>query len=71
MSFGACGGPFSAYIAITLLIGSAFSSFFLYNAVRFTLGWLLWPYKFLDFFAARSRHVDRTASNVYFLGRKK
>ena len=69
---GACGGPFSAYVAITpTLIGSAFSSFVLYNAVRFTLGWLLWPYKFLDFFAARSRNVDRTASNVYFLGRKK
>ena len=69
---GACGGPFSAYVAITpTLLGSVFSSFFLYNAVRFTLGWLLWPYKFLDVFAARSRNVDRTASNVYFIGRKR
>jgi SAM-dependent methyltransferase len=69
---GACGGPFSAYVSITpTLLGSVFSSFFLYNAVRFVFGWLMWPFKFLDFLAARSRNADRTASNVYFLGRKR
>ena len=68
---GAAGGPFSAYVSITpTLLGSVFSSFVLYNAVRFAFGWLLWPFKFLDVVAARSRHADRTASNVFFLGRK-
>ena len=68
---GVCGGPFSAYVSIVpTLIGSMFSSFFLYNAVRFALGWLLWPVKFLDCIAARSTHADRTAAGVYIIARR-
>lgn len=68
---GTIGGPFSTYVAIApTLIGSAFSNFYLYNCVRFTLGWLLWPLKFLDYLAWRSKRSDRAPSNVYFIGRK-
>ena len=53
---GNAGGPFSAYVAITpTLLGSAFSNFYLFNAFRFALGWLMWPFKFLDIVAANSK----------------
>ena len=53
------------------LLGSVFSSFLLFNAARFTLGWLLWPVKFLDYFAGRSQKAYMAATSFYFLGRKK
>lgn len=69
---GGSGGPFSAYVAITpTLLGSAFSNFYLYNAIRFALGWLMWPLKFLDLLAWRSKKAYMTAPNFYFWGRKR
>jgi len=69
---GTSGGPFTAYVAIVpTLTASLFSNFYLFNAVRFTLGWLLWPLKFLDLLAWRSKKSYMAASNFYFRGRKR
>jgi SAM-dependent methyltransferase len=69
---GTCGGPFSTLVSIQpTALGSVFSNFALYNAVRFALGWLMWPLKFLDFFAARSSRAYMAAPAFYFLGRKR
>lgn len=68
---GPCNGPFSALAAIMpSLLGSVFSNFFLCNAIRFTLGWLLWPLKFGDVLAGRSARAQWVAANVYFHGVK-
>ena len=69
---GACGGPCSTFVALApTLAGSVFSNFFLFNTVRFTLGWLLWPLKYGDVFAARSRKAYMGASAFFFFGRKR
>jgi SAM-dependent methyltransferase/uncharacterized protein YbaR (Trm112 family) len=69
---GPCGGPCSAFVALMpTLAGSVFSNFFVFNAVRFGLGWLLWPVKFLDVLAARSRRAYISAPAFFFLGRKR
>jgi len=69
---GNAGGPFSTYVAITpTMLGSAFSNFYLFNAVRFTLGWLMWPFKFVDIVAANSKKAYMTAPNFFFWGRKR
>ena len=71
ISAGPCGGPFSAYLAVTpTLMASMFSNFYLFNAVRFALGWLLWPVKFLDYLACRSDKAYMAPANFYFFGRK-
>jgi len=72
LSAGPSGGAFSAYVSIMpTLMGSLFSNFYLFNATRFALGWLLWPMKFLDLIASRSEKNYMTAANFYFFGRKK
>jgi len=69
---GTSGGPFSAYVAIVpTLTASLFSHFYLFNGIRFFLGWLLWPLKFLDLLAWRSKKAYMAASNFYFWGRKR
>lgn len=69
---GNAGGPFSALVSVfPTLLGSVFSNFYLFNAVRFSLGWLMWPLKFLDVVAARSKKAYMTAPNFYFWGRKR
>lgn len=69
---GNAGGPFSTLAAIVpTAIGSTFSSFVPYNATRFVLGWLWWPWKFLDFFAARSARAGMAAPAFYFWGKRK
>ena len=69
---GACGGPFSAYVSITpTLMGSLFSNFYLFNIVRCTLGWALWPVKFLDHLAWRSDKAYMVSANCYYFGRKR
>jgi len=69
---GNAGGPFSTLAAVVpTAIGSMFSSFVPYNATRFVLGWLYWPFKFLDFFAARSPRAGMAAPAFYFRGRRK
>ena len=71
-SAGCSGGPFSAYVSIVpTLLASVFSNFYLFNAIRFALGWALWPLKFLDYFASGSTNEHMAAANFYFLGRKK
>ena len=69
---GSAGGPWSAYVSIApTLMASMFSNFYLFNAIRFALGWMLWPFKFLDLFAHGSKNEHMAAANFYFLGRKK
>jgi len=69
---GNAGGPFSTLAAVVpTAIGSSFSSFVPYNATRFVLGWLWWPWKFLDFFAARSTRAGMAAPAFYFWGKRK
>jgi len=69
---GCSGGPWSAYVAIVpTLTASLFSNFVLFNAIRFALGWAMWPLKFLDYVASGSKYEHMTAANFYFLGRKK
>lgn len=69
---GNAGGPFSTLAAVVpTAMGSMFSSFVPYNATRFALGWLYWPFKFLDFFAARSTRAGMAAPAFYFWGKRK
>jgi uncharacterized protein YbaR (Trm112 family) len=69
---GVCGGPCSAFVAVTpTLLASVFSNFYLFNATRFFLGWLFWPLKWLDYVACRSSRAYMAAAACYFLGRKK
>ncbi len=69
---GCSGGPFSAYVSIVpTLTASLFSNFHLFNAIRFALGWSLWPLKFLDYLAHGSKNEHTAAANFYFLGKKK
>jgi len=69
---GVCGGPFSAFVSLTpTLLASVFSNFCLFNAVRFTLGWLFWPLKFLDCIACRSGRAHMAAAGGFYLGRKR
>ncbi|HLX64953.1 MAG TPA: class I SAM-dependent methyltransferase [Planctomycetota bacterium] len=69
---GNSGGPFSAYVSIVpTLTASIFSNFYLFNAVRFALGWLLWPLKFLDCIASRSDKAYMASANFYFFGRRR
>jgi len=69
---GVCGGPFSAFVAVTpTLVASLFSGFYLFNAVRCALGWLLWPVKWLDFIAHRSARAHVAAAACYFLGKRR
>ena len=69
---GPSGGPFTAYVSIApTLLASIFSNFYLFNAVRFALGWLLWPLKFLDYLAWRSTRSHMAAANFYFFGRRR
>ncbi|MCY3023226.1 MAG: class I SAM-dependent methyltransferase [Planctomycetota bacterium] len=69
---GVCGGPCSAFVAIVpTLKASVFSNFYLFNCVRCVAGWVLWPVKFLDYIACRSRKAHMAAAAFYFLGRKK
>ena len=69
---GVCGGPFSAFVSIMpTLLASVFSNFYLFNAVRCALGWLLWPLKFLDHIAWRSAKAHMAAAGSFYLGRKK
>ncbi len=69
---GSSGGPFSACVSITpTLLASIFSNFYCFNATRFVLGWMLWPFKFLDAIANRSDKAHMAAANFYFLGKKK
>lgn len=69
---GCSGGPFSAYVSIVpTLTASIFSNFYLFNAVRFALGWMLWPIKFLDCIASRSDKAYMASANFYFFGRRR
>jgi SAM-dependent methyltransferase len=69
---GCSGGPVSTYVSIVpTLLASMFSNFYLFNAIRFALGWMLWPLKFLDYFASGSKNEHMAAANFYFLGKKK
>ncbi len=68
---GTCGGPFSGLVAcVPTQMGSAFSSFYVFNAVRTLLGWLMWPLKFLDLLAWRSTRAHMAPANFYFWGRR-
>jgi hypothetical protein len=72
VSAGSCGGPFTTLVCVTpTLYASVFSNFYLFNAVRFVLGWIMWPVKFLDYLAWRSAKVHMTAPNFYFFGQKR
>ena len=69
---GICGGPFSALVAVVpAWLAAPFSNYYLFNAVRNGLGWLLWPVKFLDHIAVRSPRAIGAAASFYYLGRRK
>ena len=66
---GCSGGPFSALAALTpAACASIFTNFYLFNAVRFALGWMLWPLKFLDWLCAGSTRAASACANVFFFG---
>ena len=69
---GSSGGPFSAFVALTPAVcASIFSNYYLFNALRFALGWLLWPMKFLDYFCAGNKTAQAASANVYYAGVRK
>jgi len=69
---GVAGGPFSAYVSVMpTLVGSIFPGFYLFNAVRGCLGWILWPLKFLDYLACLSSRAGMAAAAYFFFGRRR
>ncbi|HEY3323705.1 MAG TPA: class I SAM-dependent methyltransferase [Planctomycetota bacterium] len=69
---GSSGGPFSAIVSsLPTQLASMFSNFYLFNIVRGVLGWLLWPVKFLDYLAWRSKRAYMAPANFFFWGRKR
>jgi LSD1 subclass zinc finger protein len=72
LSAGPCGGPSSAFVALfPTMKASVFSNFFLFNAVRCLLGWLVWPLKFLDHIACLSPRAHMVAAAFHFFGKKR
>ncbi len=69
---GVSVGPFCALVWIVRDgASSLFRTPFLYAAVRFTLGWLLSPLRYLDYLLRGNRAAVRLASEYYFLCRKR
>ncbi len=70
----ACGvsvGPFCTLVWIVRDgASSLFRHPFLYAAVRFSLGWILAPLRYLDYLVRGNRAAVRLANEYYFLCRK-
>ena len=58
---------FKEFAAITL----SFNSNLIYNGIKGVLGWILYPFKYLDFIFAHYKNSRAIASAVYFIGEKK
>lgn len=64
-------GPVAALLnSIIHVFGVFFPNFYLSYAVKFVLGWLLWPLQFIDALARHLPNAADVALSYYIVGRK-
>ncbi len=70
---GVTVGPTAAFLVISkefIAISLSFNSNLIYNGIKGALGWVFFPFKYLDFIFAHYKNSRAIASGVYFLGEK-
>jgi SAM-dependent methyltransferase len=64
-------GPISTLITIARRhITLYFTSIYLEAAIDLILGWILWPFKYLDEILPKPKDLDIVAGGVYYIGQK-